>query len=58
MDGEPVEMASALVVAMSEVVDRHPDLEEIAGLEPGWSATRTSVGEPWIIQQDDWVSEL
>ena len=57
MDGEPVDMASALVVAMSEVVNRHPDVEEIAGLEPGWSATRTSVSEPWIIQQDVWVSE-
>ncbi|NRP18135.1 hypothetical protein LPJGGPFB_01365 [Ensifer adhaerens] len=55
-DGAPGNMAKALVVAMSEVVDGHPDLDEIASLPPGWSATRASVGEPWLKQQDDWNS--
>ena len=57
MDGEPFEGATALVVAMSEVVDRHPDLDEIAGLPPGWSATRAAVGQPWSKHKDDWGSE-
>jgi hypothetical protein len=57
MDGTPTDMAAALVVAMSEVIDRHPDLDEIASLPPGWSATRAAVGEPWLKQQDDWGSE-
>ncbi|QNQ11030.1 hypothetical protein [Sphingomonas alpina] len=57
MDGAPTNMATALVVAMSEVLDRHPDLGEIASLPPGWSATRVAAGKPWSMQQDDWDSE-
>ena len=57
MDRGPVDPASALVVAMSEIVDRHPDLAEIANLSPGWSATRTAVGEPWMVQQGDCTIE-
>lgn len=34
-------MVAALVVAMSEVMDIHLDIGEIADLPPGWSATRT-----------------
>lgn len=54
LDGSSNDGETALVVAMSEVVDRHPDLAEIAPLPPGWSATRTAAGEPWLRQQDDW----
>lgn len=57
MDGAPADMARALLVAMSEVVERHPDLIEIASLPPGWSATRAAVGEPWTKQQNDWDAE-
>lgn len=53
-DGAPVNMATALVVAMSEVINLHPDLDEIAGLPPGWSATRPAVDQPWLMQADDW----
>ena len=53
MDGGPFEGATALVVAMSEVVDHHPDLEEIAGLPSGWSATRAAIGQPWSKYKDD-----
>jgi len=35
-----------MVVAMSEVLERHPELLEIAGLPPGWTASRVTVGEP------------
>ncbi|WP_457587919.1 hypothetical protein [Ensifer canadensis] len=57
MDEAPANMTTALVVAMSEVVNRHPDLDEIASLPPGWSATRIAVGQPWLKKQDDWNSE-
>jgi hypothetical protein len=42
-----------LVVAMSEVVLRHPDLVEIAGLPPGWSAARPAAGQPWRKRRDE-----
>ena len=57
MDGAATDMATALVVAMSEVLERHPDLEEIASLPPGWSATRAAAGKPWMKQRHDWDAE-
>ena len=57
IDGATTDMATTLMVAMSEVVERHPDLDEIARLPPGWSATRVAVGKPWMKQQDDWNTE-
>lgn len=51
MDGTATAM---LVVAMSEVLDRHPDLEELAGLPPCCSATSAAVGKPSMLQRDDW----
>ena len=53
MDGTPADMATAIVVAMSEVIEQHPELDEIASLPPGWSATRVAVGEPWSKQRED-----
>ena len=52
MDGAPADMSAALVVAMSSVIIRHRDLDEIAELPPGWSATRVAVGQPWSKKQD------
>lgn len=54
MDGSPTNTAAALVVAMSEVVERHPELQDLAFLPPGWSAMRVSTNGPWITRQDDW----
>jgi len=54
LDGQPFDMAAAQVVAMSSVVDLHPDLDKIASLPPGWEATRAAVGEPWSMQKSDW----
>ena len=42
----------ALVVLMKNVVDLDPTLEEIADLEPGWSAYREKVGAPWVREQN------
>ncbi|MEO9129875.1 MAG: hypothetical protein ABI240_01570 [Sphingomonas sp.] len=51
-DGRPAEGAEAMIVAMSEVLDLHPNLFEIAELPPGWTARRITVGAPWAKQQD------
>ncbi len=55
LDGRPFDPSAALVVSMSEVVDRHPELVEIASLPPGWSAQRSAVGLPWAKEQDKWA---
>lgn len=57
LDGQPHDMAAALVVAMSTVLDVHPDLMEVANLPPGWSATRTAIDEPWSKSKDDFAPE-
>lgn len=57
MNEAPTDMAMALVVAMSEVIERHPYLEEIASLPPGWSATRVASGQPWTKYQDGWDAQ-
>jgi hypothetical protein len=57
LDGQPTDMRKTLVVAMSEVINLHSDLNEIANLSPGWSATRAAVGGPWSLQRDDWAQE-
>lgn len=53
LDGQPLDAADALVVAMSSVVDRHPDLDGIADLPPGWSASRAAANAPWVRSQDE-----
>lgn len=57
MDGEAHDTMDALVVAMAEVLNVHPELQEIADLPPGWSASRGAVGEPWSTSLDDWGDE-
>lgn len=53
MDGAQIDMTTMLVVAMSEIIGRHPELQDMASLPPGWSARRAAVGEPWRKQQDE-----
>jgi hypothetical protein len=52
LDGQDADPAKAIVVSMSTVVDGHPELQEIADLLPGWSATRRSADLPWIRRRD------
>jgi hypothetical protein len=47
LDGQTFSTEDALVVAMSSVIDLHPDLAEIADLPPGWTATRNGQITPW-----------
>jgi hypothetical protein len=56
LDGKPFDPAAALLVAMSEVAEQHPELAEMASLPPGWSAHRSAVGKPWSRKRDEWES--
>lgn len=47
-DGAATDIATALVVAMSEVVEKHPRIDEIADLPSGWMAERRALDQPWI----------
>ncbi|WP_312796030.1 hypothetical protein [Tianweitania sp.] len=53
LNGSEPDNATALLVAMSTVVDRHPDLHDISDLPPGWSAKRDAAGQPWSMRQDE-----
>ena len=57
LDGQVSDLGEALVVAMSTVLDRHPGLEEIAGLPPGWTAIRAAADQPWTRQRDAWTPD-
>lgn len=48
LPGEAVRLEDALVVAMSEVVDLDPILNDLADLPPGWRAWRRGLGHPWV----------
>jgi len=54
LDGRPADAAQAKIVAMSRVLDIHPDLDAIACLPPGWTARRAGPGQPWSKEQDHW----
>jgi hypothetical protein len=47
LDGQPIDMANAALVALSEIVRLDPGLLEVADLPPGWGAWRTSASAPW-----------
>jgi hypothetical protein len=48
LDGQAWDVEEALLVSMKTVLDLHKELVEIADLPPGWTATRTSVDDPWV----------
>ncbi|WP_067825211.1 hypothetical protein [Nocardia inohanensis] len=41
------DLAHALLVQLSEVVDRDPTIAELANLPYGWIARRSEAGAPW-----------
>ena len=57
LDGKAFDPSKAMLVAMSEVLEVHPGLDEIADLPPGWTATRVAADQPWTRQQDIWAPE-
>ncbi|MDP1736869.1 MAG: hypothetical protein Q8L23_05455 [Caulobacter sp.] len=54
LDGQAHDLSEGLVVAMSTVIEAHPDLDDIAHLPAGWTATRAAADQPWTKQQDFW----
>jgi diadenosine tetraphosphate (Ap4A) HIT family hydrolase len=57
LDGQPFDPEGALVVSMAQVVSAQPDLEDIADLAPGWTATRAGKGQPWVREEDNWADD-
>ena len=57
LDGGDFDPDQAMVVAMSEVLNIHPSIAEIATLPAGWSAHRNAVNDAWVSTQDDWGDE-
>lgn len=47
LDGPASDPTKVMVVAMSTVLDRHPDLHGIADLPPGWIAMRETIEGTW-----------
>jgi hypothetical protein len=47
LDGRPIDMADAALVALSTIVRRDPGVLEVADLPPGWRAWRASAASPW-----------
>ncbi len=52
-----VAMADAMIVGLGEVVKRDLTVLEVADLQPGWQATRESVGGQWTRQESPPVPE-
>lgn len=48
---EDVTEANIAVIAMSEIVELDPSIEEIAHIEPGYQAWRQSVESKWIVEE-------
>lgn len=48
LDNETFEAEDAAIVCLSHVVEIDPSVVEVADLEPGWIATRSHLGAPWI----------
>jgi hypothetical protein len=47
LTGGPVEMADAMIVSLREVFTIDPSIGELADLPLGWTAERSSPGQPW-----------
>ncbi len=43
---------TSIVVSMKAVVEKHPDIQEIAELEPGYMLNRQNAEAEWIIQKE------
>lgn len=47
--GEPVEEKDIMVVALEEIVNHDPTLNELFNLPTGYCAIRKFVGDKWVI---------
>lgn len=44
---EAFDDADARIVSLRQVFDLDPSIGDLAGLPPGWEASRRAPGEPW-----------
>lgn len=51
LDNETFDAKDAALVCLSHVVALDPSVIEVAHLDPGWIATRSHTGAPWIREQ-------
>ena len=47
LPGAEVSVDDAIAIHVAHVLERHPDLTELADLPPGWTAERGAVTVPW-----------
>jgi hypothetical protein len=47
LTGGALDIADGKVVSLQSIFERDPTIGDLADLEPGWQATRKSVGAPW-----------
>jgi hypothetical protein len=47
------EEADAMVVSLRDIFEIDPSIGELAGLPPGWQASRQGPGEPWQRQMSE-----
>jgi hypothetical protein len=52
LSGRPFAVERGKLVRMSTVLRHDPSLRSVADLQPGWTATRAHVGEPWVYRAD------
>lgn len=48
LDNETRTVEQAALVSLSHVVEIDPSVVEVADLKPGWVATRSHPGAPWV----------
>lgn len=48
LDDETFEAKDAALVCLSHVLGLDPTVAKVADLEPGWIATRSHPGSPWV----------
>lgn len=50
LDNESEALEDLCIVGLGHVLDLDPSMAELAGLEPGWQATRDDAQAPWRIE--------
>jgi hypothetical protein len=48
LDDETTESKQAALVCLEDIVEIDPSVLEVADLEPGWVATRSTPNDPWV----------
>lgn len=54
LTGDVIEIADAMLVGLRGMVEQDPTISELADLEPGWRASRKSVGAEWEREKSEY----